>query len=102
MPQWFVRLNSVVSTHRTSSRVWRQVRDRKAIVSDHSNRQLSAARPYSTYVGAITKSDLTANCMENAMKNTESLRPSEFTLATYGSPLRKPVIGWALAARCWP
>ena len=32
------------------------------------------------------------------MTNTESLRPSELALASYGSPLRKPVIGWLLAA----
>lgn len=32
------------------------------------------------------------------MNTTESLRPSDLALATYGSPLRKPVIGWALAA----
>jgi len=32
------------------------------------------------------------------MTNTESLRPSELALSSYGSPLRKPVIGWALAA----
>ena len=32
------------------------------------------------------------------MTNTESLRPSELALSSYGSPLRKPVIGWVLAA----
>ena len=32
------------------------------------------------------------------MNTTDSLRPSDLALATYGSPLRKPVIGWALAA----
>lgn len=31
------------------------------------------------------------------MNNTESLSSSDLALATYGSPLRKPVIGWALA-----
>jgi RsiW-degrading membrane proteinase PrsW (M82 family) len=32
------------------------------------------------------------------MSNNESLRPSDLALSSYGSPLRKPVIGWALAA----
>jgi RsiW-degrading membrane proteinase PrsW (M82 family) len=36
--------------------------------------------------------------MENAMNNTESLRPSDLALASYGSPLRKPVIRWGIAA----
>ena len=31
------------------------------------------------------------------MNNTESFRPSDLALASYGSPLCKPVIGWALA-----
>ena len=32
------------------------------------------------------------------MNNTESLRPSDLALASYGSPLRKPVIRWGIAA----
>jgi protease PrsW len=32
------------------------------------------------------------------MSNSESHRPSDLALSSYGSPLRKPVIGWALAA----
>ena len=36
------------------------------------------------------------------MTNTNTLRPSDLALATYGSPLRKPVIGWALAAALVP
>ena len=32
------------------------------------------------------------------MSNSASQRPSELALASYGSPLRKPVIGWLLAA----
>lgn len=32
------------------------------------------------------------------MNNTKTLRPSDLALAAYGSPLRKPVIGWMLVA----
>ena len=29
-------------------------------------------------------------------ENTDTLRPSDLVLSSYGSPLRKPVIGWLL------
>lgn len=35
---------------------------------------------------------------KDAMQASKSIRPAELVLATYGSPLRKPLIGWGLGA----